>query len=299
MMLLTAVLGFGIAAVLSSACMSAWLVTLYGKPSQSETYASLSSRAWTCLQSNSSVLLPSMSWRRRNRLQKVLSNAGLIECKPEDYFALQLLSSAAMLSLALFAWGLGVRLSWIKFTQQELFIPLFSLLTIGVLGFTLPIFGLRRMQLRIRQELNYGLPMLLDLLVIGLVAGLNVTAAFKFAIGSLNKSALKSQGQALLSQVQAGVPLSQALQSLAERSVNNGLARFASLVLQSETLGVSLASLLGEHAQQLRQDHFLRIEQRAMQAPVKMLLPLAVCIFPCNFLVLGVPIIAQLLQGAN
>ena len=46
---------------------------------------------------------------------------------------------------------------------------------------------------------------------------------------------------------------------------------------------------------QHRRERLLRIEKLAMQAPVKMLFPMALCIFPCTFLVLAIPVAAQLL----
>jgi tight adherence protein C len=56
---------------------------------------------------------------------------------------------------------------------------------------------------------------------------------------------------------------------------------------------------LRAQAAQCRSDRHTRAEQLAMQAPVKMLLPLIGCIFPCTFIVLAFPIAVQLLQSVQ
>jgi tight adherence protein C len=61
-----------------------------------------------------------------------------------------------------------------------------------------------------------------------------------------------------------------------------------------------MANVLMRQAEQLRQDRLMTIERKAMQAPVKMLMPLVICFFPSTFLVLGFSMwvnLADTLQG--
>jgi tight adherence protein C len=65
--------------------------------------------------------------------------------------------------------------------------------------------------------------------------------------------------------------------------------------IQCESMGLSLGKSIAEFSRQQDQYRLLRAEKLALQAPIKMLFPLAFCIFPCTFLVLGFPVVAQLL----
>jgi tight adherence protein C len=73
-----------------------------------------------------------------------------------------------------------------------------------------------------------------------------------------------------------------------------------SLVLslaQAERLGMSLGPLLRAQAERQSSERFARAETLAMQAPVRMLFPMVLCIFPCTFLVIGFPIAVKLMQA--
>jgi tight adherence protein C len=73
-----------------------------------------------------------------------------------------------------------------------------------------------------------------------------------------------------------------------------------SLVLtlaQADRLGMSLGPLLRAQSAQQRSERFLRAEKLALEAPVRMLFPMVLCIFPCTFLVIGFPVAVKLLQS--
>lgn len=74
------------------------------------------------------------------------------------------------------------------------------------------------------------------------------------------------------------------------------VATFAASVQHAAQTGASLAPLLRMQVTQRTEERFARAEKLAMEAPVKMLLPLIVCLFPCAFLVLGFPIAMRLFQ---
>ncbi|WP_312539301.1 type II secretion system F family protein, partial [Achromobacter mucicolens] len=100
-------------------------------------------------------------------------------------------------------------------------------------------------------------------------------------------------------EMRAGLSRTAAIKTLAERS-NSPLTRnWAAALAQAEALGASLGPVLRAQAAQCRSDRHTRAEQLAMQAPVKMLLPLIGCIFPCTFIVLAFPIAMQWLQSVQ
>ena len=66
---------------------------------------------------------------------------------------------------------------------------------------------------------------------------------------------------------------------------------------QAEQIGMNLAPVLRAQSDQRRAERFLRAEKMALQAPVKMLFPMVVCIFPCTFLIIGFPIAIKIFAG--
>jgi tight adherence protein C len=68
-------------------------------------------------------------------------------------------------------------------------------------------------------------------------------------------------------------------------------------LIQAEELGVSIGSILRIQSNELRSRRFDRAERLAAQAPVKMLFPLMICIFPAVFVILLGPVLGQALKG--
>ena len=68
-------------------------------------------------------------------------------------------------------------------------------------------------------------------------------------------------------------------------------------VTQAEETGGSLGDVLSDQARQRRQERFLRAEKLANQAPVKMLFPLIALLFPITFIIIGFPIVVQLIDA--
>jgi tight adherence protein C len=150
-----------------------------------------------------------------------------------------------------------------------------------------------------RRNIERDLPFVFDMMTLCVEAGLSVQGALQLAARSGPPGALRDALADALAEMRAGVSRTAAIKALAERS-NSPLARnWAAAVAQAEALGISLGPVLRAQAAQCRGDRHARAEQLAMQAPVKMLLPLIGCIFPCTFIVLAFPIAVQLLQSVQ
>ena len=74
-------------------------------------------------------------------------------------------------------------------------------------------------------------------------------------------------------------------------------ASLVSALVQGEMMGASVGPILRAQSEQRRTERFQRAEKLALEAPVKMLGPLILCIFPCTFIVIGFPIVVQLLKS--
>jgi tight adherence protein C len=101
----------------------------------------------------------------------------------------------------------------------------------------------------------------------------------------------------VLQEIKIGKPRREALKDLAKRLEVDDLSNFIGAVVQADQLGVSMCNMLRLQSQSIRQKRRQRIEEQAMKAPVKMLLPLVLFIFPCIFIVLLGPAVLQFIAA--
>ena len=94
-------------------------------------------------------------------------------------------------------------------------------------------------------------------------------------------------------EIQVGTPRRIALKTMADRVREPSLKSVAYAMVQADELGVSIGSILRIQSEQLRSRRFERAEKLANEAPVKMLGPLLLCIFPAVFIVLLGPVLTQ------
>ncbi|WP_255032362.1 type II secretion system F family protein [Bordetella genomosp. 1] len=157
-----------------------------------------------------------------------------------------------------------------------------------------PLLWLRRRAATLRRHADQDLPFLLDLMVLCVEAGQSVNGALSMMHEHAPPGVLRHALAAALADMRAGMPRQQALTHLAARLAAPGVGAWVATLIQAEQSGASLGPVLRGLAAQQRADVFQRAEEAAMQAPVKMLLPLVLCIFPCTFIVLAFPILRQL-----
>ena len=98
-------------------------------------------------------------------------------------------------------------------------------------------------------------------------------------------------------EIQVGASRKDALRRMADRVRQPDLRSAAYALVQADELGVSIGAMLRIQSEQLRSRRFDRAERLAAQAPVKMLGPLMLCIFPAVFIILLGPVLAQAMKG--
>ena len=98
-------------------------------------------------------------------------------------------------------------------------------------------------------------------------------------------------------EIQVGSSRREALLNMAGRVRQPDLKAVAFALVQADELGVSLGSMLRIQSEQLRSRRFDRAEKLAAEAPVKMLGPLLLCIFPAVFVILLGPVVSQAMKG--
>ena len=101
----------------------------------------------------------------------------------------------------------------------------------------------------------------------------------------------------VLREVRAGKPRTDALRDMAARLDFRPIGSLVSALIQGEMMGSSIGPIMRAQSEQRRTERFQRAEKLALEAPVKMLGPLILCIFPCTFIVIAFPIVVQLLSS--
>lgn len=153
-------------------------------------------------------------------------------------------------------------------------------------------------QIKKRQlEIRKAMPDALDLLTICVEAGLGFDAAMS-NVAEKWENQLSLAFARAIREIQLGKVRREALKSMADRIDLAEMTSFVAAIIQSETLGVSMAKVLRIQAEQMRMRRRQYAEELAHQAPVKMLLPMVGFIFPSIFIVLMTPAVLRIMGSA-
>lgn len=144
-------------------------------------------------------------------------------------------------------------------------------------------------------EIIRELPDVLDLMTISIEAGLGFDAAMQRVVQK-SQGVLSSEFSLSLQEMRMGRTRKEALKDLSQRNGVEDLSKFIDAVIQADQLGVSLGNVLRNQSDQMRMLRRQRVEEKAMKAPIKMLFPLIVFIFPSLFIVALAPPILKLMD---
>ena len=172
---------------------------------------------------------------------------------------------------------------------------LYTLGAMGI-GFIIPVMLLRSMKDRRQQAVIKKLPDALDLMTICVDAGLTFNAAMQKVDEKWDDELAREFGRVIY-EMQLGKTRRAALRDMAERLDVPDVTSFIAAVLQAEQLGVGIGKVLRIQSQQMRIRRRQRAEEKAHQAPVKMLFPMVFLIFPTIFLVLLGPAAFQVIRS--
>jgi tight adherence protein C len=164
------------------------------------------------------------------------------------------------------------------------------------LGFYLPELLLTSRIQRRQKEITKAMPDALDLLTICVEAGLG----FDMAMAKVNEKWDNELSLALgrvIREISLGKLRREALRDMADRMGVPEMTSFVAAVIQSEQLGVSMAKVLRIQADQMRIRRRQRAEEEAHQAPIKMLIPMALLIFPSICIVLLSPAVLMMARS--
>jgi len=166
---------------------------------------------------------------------------------------------------------------------------------LAAVGFYLPNLLLRIKIARRKEEITRGFPDALDLLVVCAEAGMGLDAAMK-RVGDemrLSNKPLSEELNTLNLEMRAGKPRRDALRNLAARTGLEDIQSLATLLIQTDKFGTSVAQALRIQSDSMRSKRTQRVEELAAKLPVKLIFPTILFIFPSLFLVLIGPAMVQ------
>jgi tight adherence protein C len=166
----------------------------------------------------------------------------------------------------------------------------------GVLGFIAPEFFVKS-RIRGRQEsMQAELPKVLDMLCVSVEAGLGFDQALS-KLSERMEGPLVDEFALVLHEMRVGATRATALRNLAERVDVPEISQFTRALIQADQLGIALSRILRVQSADMRLRRQLAAEEKAMKAPVKMLFPTVLFIFPSLFVVVLGPAVLALVEA--
>jgi len=197
--------------------------------------------------------------------------------------------------LLTFLMGGGAFLLFFVVTKQT---PVNAIgLTVGgaLLGYFLPALQLKGQITRRQNNIVKALPDALDLLTICVEAGLGFDAAMGKVYDKWDNDLAVAFGR-VLQEIQLGKIRREALRDMASRMDVPDVTSFTAAIIQADQLGVSISKILRIQSDQMRVKRRQRAQEKAQQAPVKMMIPMVLLIFPSIWIVLLGPSIIILMN---
>jgi tight adherence protein C len=209
---------------------------------------------------------------------------------PTLFWASRFLAAILIGGLILFLMSIGLP-TWTW--GRKLFVVAFFLL----FGFYLPDLLLTSKIQRRQKEIRKAMPDALDLLTICVEAGLGFDGAMAKVFEKWDNELALALGR-VIREIQLGKLRREALRDMADRMGIPEMTSFVAAVIQSEQLGVSMSKVLRIQSDQMRIKRRQRAEEEAHKAPIKMLIPMAILIFPSICIVLMTPAVLMLMRSA-
>ncbi len=225
-----------------------------------------------------------------SRIRRELVTAGFFRADAVFWYYVARFAMAASYSLSTF--GIVVR-----FWPNAPIVPTALYVAVGAcLGLMVPSFYLRFRQKKLQRQCRNGFPNFLDLMVVSSESGLAPRAGIERVSREIALTHPYLGANLFLSslELRAGMPLAEAIESLSRRVRIDEVRSLGALLKQTEELGTKLSDALRVFSDEMRARRLLRAEEKAHALPVKLVLPLALFVFPVLMVVVMLPLLIRI-----
>jgi tight adherence protein C len=220
-----------------------------------------------------------------SRLRRQLASAGIFDFRAAVFYSLAEIALPIVLAGVVFLL-LGTD-GWVL------------MLVAAVIGYLAPGLWLqRRISLR-KKAIQNGLPDALDLFIICMESGSGLDQAIAKASDELDIShpAVAYELRLITTEIRAGKPRMEAMKNFAKRTGVDDVRSLVAMLVQTDRFGTSVSQALRTHASNARTKRRQLAEERAGKIGVKLVFPLALCIFPGVYVVCIGPAIVALYRN--
>lgn len=228
----------------------------------------------------------------RTEMRLLFAQAGFYHSRAAEYFyACRIVMAAVFPILGVMFYPNLVG----EFTQTSLMLTVFA--SAGV-GFYAPRYLLGRRITERQQAVRDGLPDALDILLVCVEAGASLPIAIQRMSDEMEEAypVLSKEFSLVSLELKAGSGRAKALKNLADRVNIEEIRSLVTLLVQSEALGTSIVQTLRVYSSEMRSKRLLKAEEQANKLPVKMALPLMLCILPALMIVILAPVIIRMVR---
>ncbi|MES2767690.1 MAG: type II secretion system F family protein [Bdellovibrionota bacterium] len=226
----------------------------------------------------------------RKRVQEKIGTAGLQrEINVDEFIGLQIL------------WGLlfPVMLVFLNFTMELGYSPVF-LICFGLFGAYFPHMHASTERKKRYQSVIVDLPFFIDLMALSTEAGLDFIGSIQRVVEKAENSVLADELGQVLRDLKLGSTRAESLKKMAERLDISEVTSFVTVLIDADSTGASIGTVLKQQSIQMRLERFTRAEKEGAKASQTILIPLMLFILPAVFIMVFGPVIIQFLgQGGS
>jgi tight adherence protein C len=193
---------------------------------------------------------------------------------------------------------LGVYLAFLFYRQGTSTMNVLVSILLIIFFYYAPKAWLQSRVTRRQNSVRKGLPDAMDMLSVCATAGLGFDQSLQ-RVSEYWDTPIGREFGRVISEMEMGLTRRDALRNLSDRLEIREIASFVALILQTEQLGMSISDTLHAQAEQMRIERRYRAQEQAQRAPIKMLIPMALLIFPALIAVILGPAIPTLMDVFN
>jgi tight adherence protein C len=223
----------------------------------------------------------------KNRYKKSIANAGLTkELTPEDFFAFKLFLII----------GFPILFITLRILLSESW-PMSYIPILAVAGFFYPDLWLSGKKEKRKRDIVAAMPFIVDMLALSVEAGLDFMAAIQKVLEKAPPSALTDEFEILIKETKIGSSRAEGLRQLAWRVDILVVNSFCATLIATDSVGGSLAPILKQLSNDVRQKKAADAEKQGATAATKILFPTIMLIMPAVFIAIAGPLLVKMVSG--